>query len=141
MPSPKDGSPGTIVTPTDPDDTQEALNTDPGQVEALKAWQRETQTGRFGSVNVPAHQNTPAESDSDDASTQQEQPKKTWIEIQLVDEEGNPVAGEKYSVKCPDGTLWESTTDEKGVGRVENIDPGSCEIGFPDLDQDAWRPA
>lgn len=40
-----------------------------------------------------------------------------------------------------DGTVWDSSTDDKGVGRVDGIDPGSCKISFPDLDKDAWEPA
>ena len=31
--------------------------------------------------------------------------------------------------------------DESGKIRVEGIDPGSCELSFPDLDQDAWEQA
>ena len=67
--------------------------------------------------------------------------KKSWIEIELLDEQGNPVAGERYRVTLPDGkTIAEGTTDENGFARVSNIDPGSCKITFPNLDREAWRP-
>ncbi len=46
---------------------------------------------------------------------EEEKEKKSWIEIELVDEEGNPVPGEKYKVILPDGqTVAEGTLDEKG---------------------------
>jgi hypothetical protein len=65
---------------------------------------------------------------------------KTWIEIELVDEEGNPVPGERYKITLPDGkTVSEGTLDANGRARVEGIDPGTCQISFPDLDKDAWE--
>jgi len=68
--------------------------------------------------------------------------KKSWIEIELVDEEDNPVPGERYKVTLPDGkTVAEGTLDEKGFARVEGIDPGTCKITFPNLDKDAWEKA
>ncbi len=73
---------------------------------------------------------------------EEEKEKKSWIEIELVDEENNPVPGEKYKVILPDGkTVAEGTLDEKGFARVEGIDPGSCKITFPNLDKDAWEKA
>lgn len=73
---------------------------------------------------------------------EEEKEKKSWIEIELVDEEDNPVPGEKYKVTLPDGkTVAEGTLDEKGFARVEGIDPGTCKITFPNLDKDAWEKA
>ncbi len=73
---------------------------------------------------------------------EEEKEKKSWIEIELVDEEDNPVPGEKYKVILPDGkTVAEGTLDEKGFARVEGIDPGTCKITFPNLDKDAWEKA
>jgi type VI secretion system secreted protein VgrG len=67
------------------------------------------------------------------------QPAKTsWIEIELVDESGAPVPGAAYQVVLPDGSTAEGTLDEKGLARIDGIDPGNCQITFPDLDQDAW---
>lgn len=69
-------------------------------------------------------------------------PKKTsWIEIELVDEAGEPVPGEWFEVVCPDGSVACGTTDEKGWAKVTGIDPGSCDITFPKLDQEAWEGA
>lgn len=64
---------------------------------------------------------------------------KTFIEIELVDEEGNPVAGEDYEVKLPDGSVVDGSLDANGVARVSGIDPGTCQITFPNLDTSAWK--
>jgi len=72
--------------------------------------------------------------------TEEDKEKKSWIEIELVDEEDNPVPGERYRITLPDGeTLAEGTLDQKGFARVEGIDPGTCKITFPSLDKDAWQ--
>jgi hypothetical protein len=63
---------------------------------------------------------------------------KTFIQIELVDEEGNPVAGESYEISLPDGSVVDGSLDDKGQARIEGIDPGSCQITFPDLDKDVW---
>jgi type VI secretion system secreted protein VgrG len=67
--------------------------------------------------------------------------KKSWIEIVMVDEDNNPVTGEAYSITLPDASVAFGTLDDKGFARVEGIDPGTCQITFPDLDQDAWKKA
>jgi type VI secretion system secreted protein VgrG len=66
--------------------------------------------------------------------------KKSWIDIELVDEAGKPMAGEAYQITLPDGSVDSGTLDEKGFAHVKNIDPGSCKITFPNLDKDAWEP-
>jgi type VI secretion system secreted protein VgrG len=68
----------------------------------------------------------------------QNQDKTHWIEIELLDEAGNPVTGEPYRVTLPDGSTADGTTDDKGRARIEHIDAGSCQVTFPNLDQDAW---
>jgi type VI secretion system secreted protein VgrG len=67
--------------------------------------------------------------------------KTGWIEIQLVDDAGKPVAGESYEVEMADGTVASGTTGADGVARVSGIDPGTCKVRFPNLDKDAWEPA
>lgn len=66
---------------------------------------------------------------------------KTWIEIKLVDQDGNPVANEKYELKLPDGSVQEGSLDAQGRARVEEIDPGNCTVCFPDIDGREWKPA
>ena len=61
------------------------------------------------------------------------------MEIELADEEGNPVALETYQIELPDGSLISGTLDEDGQARVEGIDPGNCKITFPKLHKDTWN--
>ena len=70
---------------------------------------------------------------------QQEKPiEKHWIEIILVDMEGNPMPGVKYRITPPGGAPVEGTLNQYGQAGVYQIDPGNCKITFPDLDQEAW---
>ncbi len=67
--------------------------------------------------------------------------KKSWIEIELVDRDGNPVPGETYQIRMPDGSTDEGTLDERGHARVDGIEPGTCEVCFPNIDASEWRSA
>jgi uncharacterized protein (DUF2345 family) len=67
--------------------------------------------------------------------------KTTWIEIVLVGEDDQPVAGERYRITLPDGHVIEGRLDAKGEARVEDLDPGNCVVTFPRLDADAWNAA
>ena len=67
--------------------------------------------------------------------------KKTWVEFIVVDKEGEPVPGVRYRVKLPDGTMQEGVLDAYGQANFYEIDPGTCKITFPDLDQDAVEEA
>ncbi len=128
MPSPKSGKAGTPVDPAEAKAPQDADKADPGEVEKIKAQQRQTQTGKYGSIQNKPHKPTPE--------------KKSWIEIEMVDEEDQPVPGEPYQVTLPDGeTVATGTLDEKGFARIDGIEPGTCKITFPELDQDAWKRA
>jgi len=66
--------------------------------------------------------------------------KLTWIEIQVVDLDKKPVAGIAYEVRLPDGTIQTGFTDEEGLAGYDEITPGTCEVSFPELDADAWKP-
>src|ERR1035438_1658656 len=63
------------------------------------------------------------------------QDKKHWVEIALVDKDGNPIAGENYAITVPGGSVVTGSLNSKGRARVNGIDPGTCKITFPDLDQ------
>jgi len=130
--SKKSGNAGSPVSPAAPDAAEDADIADPGKMAEIKAEQLKTKSGKYGSVQVK-----PFKPPSDDEEDSEE---KHWIEIELVDEEGNPVPGEEYEIKMPDGeTVDSGTLDEKGKARVEGIDPGTCKITFPKLDKDAWK--
>ncbi len=132
MPSPKDGKAGSVVDPADPKTPEEADKADPGEVEKVKAEQRQTKSGKYGSVPVKPYKPP--------GSGEEEARKTSWIEIELVDEQGDPVPGQRYRVTLPDGeTVSEGTLDERGLARLDGIEPGSCKITFPDLDKEAWH--
>ena len=134
MPSPKSGSAGSLVAPASPTEPEEADVADPGKVQEVKADQRQTQAGKYGSVQVKPHQ--PPKTAEEKAN------KKSWIEIEMVDESNQPVPGQPYRVLLPDGqTAATGTLDEKGFARIEGIEPGDCQVSFPTLDQDAWEKA
>jgi hypothetical protein len=63
-----------------------------------------------------------------------------WIEIELLDNEGNPVAGEMYFVELPDGSKLSGRTDGQGRARVDGVDPGTAKVSFPDLDKSLYTP-
>jgi hypothetical protein len=67
------------------------------------------------------------------------EPDKTWVGIAMVDDEGKPVPGQKYRVKTPDGVVHEGTLDAQGKAMISNLDPGNCEISFPDIDGKEWK--
>lgn len=134
MPSPRSGSAGTPVSPAAPKPAENADQADPGEVEKIKAEQRKVQAGKYGSVKAKPFK--PAAS-KEEASEE----KKAWIEIEMVDEQDQPVAGMRYRITLPDDSVAEGTTDEKGIARVDGIEPGTCKITFPTLDKDAWEPA
>ena len=67
-------------------------------------------------------------------------PKTSWIEIKLVDQDSNPVPGEAYRVQVPDGSTVEGDLDDSGFARVDGIDPGTCQVTFPNLDGHSWHP-
>jgi hypothetical protein len=68
-----------------------------------------------------------------------EEQKKAWIEIILVDMDGNPMPGVKYRITPPGGEPKEDFLNEHGQGGYYEIEPGSCKVTFPELDKDAWE--
>lgn len=63
---------------------------------------------------------------------------QSWIEVRLVDETNQPVAGETYALQLPGGAVIEGTLDEQGSVRIDALPPGICQVSFPNLDKDAW---
>lgn len=63
-----------------------------------------------------------------------------WIGVRLLDSNGQPLAGERYYIKMPDGThVAKGQTNKDGEVEIKGIDPGSCTIIFPDLDGATWE--
>lgn len=68
-------------------------------------------------------------------------PETTWVEIALVDEQGAPVAGEEYWVRTASGTAITGRLNAEGKARVRGVEPGTCEVTFPNLNATDWQPA
>lgn len=64
--------------------------------------------------------------------------KEGWIEIEVVDEAGEPREGDAYRLKLPDGRVLEGTIGSKGLIAVHGIDPGNAELTITSLDAGAW---
>ena len=60
------------------------------------------------------------------------------IEIELIDTENHPVAGESWELLLPDGKKRSGELDEKGYALITSVPDGSCQVTFPRLDADAW---
>ncbi len=116
--NPKSGKAGSAVAPTDPKDAVEADKAKPGEV-----------------IKPPTQTTQP----HNPSKAKEQKQKKSWIEIEMVDEQDQPVPGEAYKIELPDGTVAEGTLDDKGFARVDGIEPGTCQITFPELDKDAWE--
>jgi hypothetical protein len=66
---------------------------------------------------------------------------KTWIEIELLDDSGQPVPAEVYQIELPDGRVVRGRLDSEGKARFRNIDPGTCRVSFPEIDAAEWEAA
>ena len=61
-----------------------------------------------------------------------------WIEIQLVDTDGKPIADQRYKITASDGREYQGYTDSLGSALVRNLPVGNCNISFPELDKAVW---
>ena len=66
------------------------------------------------------------------------EPETTWIEIELVEPDGQPAANERYKLTLPDGSTKWGRLDQHGKARVERLQPGNCQVTFPDRDEQVW---
>ncbi|GJQ30609.1 MAG: hypothetical protein HBSAPP03_24930 [Phycisphaerae bacterium] len=114
---------GGLVAPTEPDEAQDADNAESGEVSKYQGQER-TQ-----------------EAKEEKKEGKKDPEKKGWIEVCLVDMSGNPVCGEEVEVVDPDDEAHYTSTNDKGVARVDGITEGSCKVTFPRLDAEAWEPA
>lgn len=82
---------------------------------------------------------TPLE-DEQAAKKTPEKAEEHWLEIELLDDQGQPVAGELYTVELPDGSVISGRLDALGQARHEGIDPGTAKVSFPNLDKKLYEP-
>jgi hypothetical protein len=66
---------------------------------------------------------------------------KTWVEIELLFDTGKPVVNQRYRITVPGGVVEEGHTDSKGRAKLINLDPGMCDISFPDIEAKEWKKA
>jgi len=64
---------------------------------------------------------------------------KTWVEMEVVDMEGNPVQGKRFLCALPDGSVQEGVLDRTGRVRFDGIDPGNCSFMLADQDRESWE--
>jgi Bacteriophage probable baseplate hub protein len=69
------------------------------------------------------------------------EPETAWLELELVDDAGKPMAGQRYHVTTNDGQEIDGVLDGKGRARLVGLKPGNCTVSYPDLAPDAWRKA
>jgi type VI secretion system secreted protein VgrG len=142
-------SPPCAVPPCEPYYAEEADKADPGEMAKVKKYQAEQKQGKYGKTPAKPYKPQPygggggaggAAGMVDGSGNGNGQEKKlVWIEIELVDEADKPVPGEPFRITLPDGSVVEGTLDEKGFARVDGIDPGTCQVTFPKLDEPLWE--
>ena len=65
-----------------------------------------------------------------------------WLEVVLVGEDDEGVAGVPCEITLPTGQVLRRVTDRFGLVRVEGIaSTEPCTVRFPTLDAEAWEPA
>ena len=63
----------------------------------------------------------------------------SWVAFEVVDEDGQPLAQERYRVELADGTVHEGQLDATGQLLLDEIvATGPCTISFPDIDGGDW---
>jgi len=65
--------------------------------------------------------------------------RRTWIAIELQDELGRPCVGEAWRIQLADGSEQSGWLDDAGRATVHGIEPGTCQVCFPELDQREWH--
>ena len=55
-----------------------------------------------------------------------------WVEVELVDEDGVPVAFEPFVVEDDSGRKRSGFTDDQGYALVGGLTEGSCKVSFPE---------
>ena len=58
---------------------------------------------------------------------------KDYVEIELKDEDGRPIANEAYILYLANGEVREGTLDANGYKKEENVPPCEWDVSFPNL--------
>jgi hypothetical protein len=62
----------------------------------------------------------------------------TWIEVLVVDEADEPVAGIEYEIELSDGRVRRGRTSEHGILRYDGMPPGSCKVKLLSVEAKGW---
>ena len=137
----------------------QALDLDPGTCKVwfpdfdASEWQGGTEVADQASDVPPSgarEEPSPSEPASAQASSASVTPasepptptgEKSWVDLELVDEEGNPVPNARYKLCMADGTEREGVLGDDGRRREESLHPGVVKITFPDFDATEWDAA
>lgn len=57
---------------------------------------------------------------------------RDWVEVELLDSEGNFVPNADYVVRFPDGKSTKGKLDKNGFARIEGASPGTITVEFPE---------
>lgn len=94
-------------------------------------------------MGIPAPAEAAAEREEEPAPEPARRVETAWIEIVLTtdDDPPRPVPYRRYSIELPDGSVRTGQLDQNGIARLTGIDPGTCQVSFPDFDARRWRRA
>jgi type VI secretion system secreted protein VgrG len=130
MPSPKSGAAASLTAPSVPKEATDADVADPGEASKIQGEEAKLNKGKLAEQKAPPFK-PPSEDEPKD--------ELTFIEIELVDDDGKPVANERYEITLPDKSVKSGTLDDKGFARVEEIKPGTCKVTFPERPGQVWE--
>jgi type VI secretion system secreted protein VgrG len=119
---------GTAVALTAPEATIAADEVTPGADITYQATPVEATA-----LEPPAHAFAPAE------VPPEEEKITSWVEIELVDEEGQPVPDELYELTYPDGTTRRGKLDRNGLAHIGLREQMDIQVTFPHFDAEAWE--
>ena len=120
------GSPASLASP---EETIAADAATPGQDVTYAATPEE-----YEAVEVE-------EGDFEPVEFETEERELSWVEIELVDEAGQPVPYELYELTYPDGTTRRGKLDHLGQAHIGLPEPMELDVSFPHLDAIAWERA
>jgi hypothetical protein len=63
-------------------------------------------------------------------------PAMTWVGFQLVDDEGEPMAGQRYRLVTPSGEVLDGTLDSNGAATHEGLARGTCQLCLVPTDEE-----
>lgn len=94
-------------------------------------------------VGMPAPSGGTEQAEAAPAEQAPRREEKTWVEIVLRtdDDPPRPVPFKRYRIELPNGSVRDGQLDAQGMARVVGIDPGTCQVTFPDYDGKRWRRA